>query len=144
MKYALILVATLIVPPMDSVAAPALRTPPGWLGLGYTYNVTSTPGVRIVWLFVRQVAPGGPADQAGVKPQDVITEINGRKISFKDEFDALTFFGRIKPGDTLRLTLKRGRITTKIAIVASSLPSDMAQQRRINAEVAKAQRRRPQ
>jgi serine protease Do len=30
--------------------------------------------------FIMQVEPGGPADKAGIKPYDVITEFNGRKI----------------------------------------------------------------
>jgi serine protease Do len=32
-------------------------------------------------VFVEQVEPGGPADKAGVKPEDVITSINGKPVA---------------------------------------------------------------
>ena len=31
-------------------------------------------------VFVQQVAPGGPADKAGIKEQDIITAINGKPV----------------------------------------------------------------
>ncbi len=94
----------------------------------------------MVWLFVRQIVPGGPADRAGLKTQDVITLINGKRISFIDELAALNFFSGIRPGQRVLLGVVRGRTVQTVTIVAAGAPPYMVERRRINEEVAKAQR----
>jgi serine protease Do len=140
-KRALIL-ATVAVFLLVSVGAHSSFAPvPGWLGLGYTYHVTNTSTGRMVWLFVRQIAPGSPADRAGLKTQDVITLINGKRISFIDELAALKFFSEIRPGQRVMLGVARGRTVQTVTIVAGDAPPYMGERRRINEELAKAQRR---
>lgn len=97
----------------------------------------------MVWLFVRQIAPGSPADRAGVKSQDVITGINGKKISFRDALETLNFFNGIRQGEHVQLKISRGRTVQTITIVADALPPDMAKRRLLNTEVAKSQRGQP-
>jgi len=144
MKYTFILLAALTASSSmaTTVAAPVPAS--GWLGLGYTYNATNNPSTgRMVWLFVRQIAPGGPADRAGLKTQDVITAINGKRIAFKDELDTLNFFSGIHQGDRVQLKVSRGKTVQSITIVADPLPPDMIKRRRLNEEVAKSQRAGP-
>jgi S1-C subfamily serine protease len=144
MKYAFILLAALTASSAMAGTPGAAPVPAsGWLGLGYTYNATNTSTGRMVWLFVRQIAPGGPADRAGLKTQDVITAINGKKITFKDELDTLNFFSGIHQGDRVQLKVSRGKTVQTLNIVAGPLPSDMVKRRRLNEEVAKSQRAAP-
>jgi S1-C subfamily serine protease len=143
MKYAFILLAALTASSAMAGTAAAPVPASGWLGLGYTYNATNTSAGRMVWLFVRQIAPGGPADRAGLKTQDVITAINGKTIAFKDELDTLNFFSGIHQGDRVQLKVSRGKTVQTITIVADPLPPDMVKRRRLNEEVAKSQRAVP-
>lgn len=94
----------------------------------------------MVWLFVRQIAPGGPADRAGLKTQDLITAINGKKITFIDELETLNFFIRIRQGEHVQLKINRGKAALILNVVAGAAPPGMAEKRLINTAVAKAQR----
>jgi len=140
-RYALLLLAALTASSGRTSTVEAASSPPaGWLGLGYTYNVTNTSTAgRVVWLFVRQIAPRGPADRAGVKPQDVITGINSKKISFKDELETLNFFTVLRQGQRVQLEVRRGRSLLTFTILADAVPPEMAKRRLINENVAKAQ-----
>jgi Do/DeqQ family serine protease len=56
-------------------------------------------------LVVTEVAPGGPADRAGLRRGDVILDVRGRRIG-----DAETLYrelGDLKPGDSARLYVHR-------------------------------------
>ncbi len=54
---------------------------------------------------VSQVEKGGPADQAGLKPGDVITRVNGQPIVASGDLPALV--GMAKPGDKVSIDLWR-------------------------------------
>ena len=51
------------------------------------------------------VIPGSPAEQAGIKPGDVITKIDGRAIARSE--DLIIAIRAKAPGDTVVLTVKR-------------------------------------
>jgi S1-C subfamily serine protease len=51
---------------------------------------------------VADVVPGGPAEQAGLQPGDVITAVNGQTISSPEGL--VPVLQRTKPGDTVTLT----------------------------------------
>jgi S1-C subfamily serine protease len=139
-KYAFILAMLLAPAGLAKTTGPASLSTPGWLGLGYTVNVTSTATGRMVWLFVRQIAPGGPAERAGLKTQDVITAMNGNRITFRDELETLNFFNGIRAGQRVQLRVARGRAILTVTIVAGPVPPEMVEQRRINAALAKGKR----
>jgi putative serine protease PepD len=69
-------------------------------------------------LFVQAVAAGGPADEAGLRPGDVIVEINGQPAQSIDPLVVKTL--EMKPGDTVDLTYERGgsRQTTTLTLSA--------------------------
>jgi S1-C subfamily serine protease len=118
---------------------PAAHRSPGWLGIGYHFNVTPGPAGRTVWLFVQQVAPGGPAQRAGLQRQDVITAIDGRALWFRNQIDALDFFGGVNVGQKVVLTVRRGRSVRNVPVMAGKPPVDLAERRRLNEAIAKAE-----
>jgi membrane-associated protease RseP (regulator of RpoE activity) len=80
-------------------AAPQVNK--GYLGFTPDENYTPKDGVRVV-----QVKPGGPADTAGLKANDLITVVDGKSVATLDEMDAL--LDKTTPGQQLRMTVNRG------------------------------------
>lgn len=57
---------------------------------------------------VREVSPGGPAEQAGVRAGDVITAVNGRDVRGKEPARRVVeLLHDVKPGDTVNLRVFR-------------------------------------
>lgn len=109
---------------------------PGWLGLGYSYHVATNPKLHN-WLFVQRLAPGGPADRAGLHAQDIINAIDDKPLLFANETAVINFFEGIKPGQALLLTVVRASGTRKIRVVAEPM-SDAANAMRLqNRETVK-------
>lgn len=74
---------------------------------------------------VREVVPGSPADQAGLLPLDVITEINGKSVK-SVELIADTV-QKTKVGDIIDLTVWHARTsrTSKVGIRTAEMPRDL-------------------
>jgi S1-C subfamily serine protease len=51
------------------------------------------------------VLRGGPADKAGVKPGDVLIEVEGRPVA--DPTSMLNLIAALPPGNTAKMKLKR-------------------------------------
>lgn len=51
------------------------------------------------------VVPGSPADKAGIKENDIVLEINGEKVSEKNEL--ADFIQKLNVGDSMELTVLR-------------------------------------
>ena len=71
-------------------------------------------------LFVRAVTPGGPAAQAGLRAEDVITSINGEPATSNIQLQELTITK--KPGDTVSLEYSRNGHTTKTTVTLGARP----------------------
>ena len=50
------------------------------------------------------ITPDGPADQAGIRPGDVITGLDGRPVTEPDQL--IVGIRAREPGDTVRLTVR--------------------------------------
>ncbi|HKE96148.1 MAG TPA: PDZ domain-containing protein, partial [Povalibacter sp.] len=74
----------------------------GWLGV----HVIGDPNRRFSAPVVGQIDPGSPADKAGLKPGDLITELNGRQILSDQE--ALTQVAALPPGSRVEIRFRRG------------------------------------
>ncbi len=66
----------------------------------------SLPGDRPYGAFVRTVTPGGPAEKAGLKPDDIILEIDGQKIENSGQLQ--TMVSTRKPGTRMSMKVYRG------------------------------------
>ncbi|HEX4154122.1 MAG TPA: trypsin-like peptidase domain-containing protein [Acidobacteriaceae bacterium] len=85
--------------------------------IGLTFQAMQSSAVGRVYGFanggviVSSVTPGGPADKAGIRPQDVITSVDGRPIKNGDELVAIV--SEKHPGSTVRLGyLRNGKLAT--------------------------------
>ena len=68
--------------------------------------------------FVGEVVDGSAAQQAGIEPGDVITEIDGKKV--KSAADVGEIVGKLRPGDRVRITVQRdGKEKTLTATLGS-------------------------
>ncbi len=90
------------------------RTNPerAWLGAGS--QRTENGQARINYL-----APGGPAERAGLDKGDVVTAVDDKGVS-ADEFQAAIAAHR--PGDSLQLTVQHAGATKQIAVTLSADP----------------------
>jgi S1-C subfamily serine protease len=68
--------------------------------------------------YVTYVAPGSPAAQAGLQTDDVITEAEGTALT--DDSALALIVHAHKPGDTLTLTVLRGRQTLTVKVTLGS------------------------
>lgn len=71
------------------------------------------------------VAPGGPADRAGLEPGDVLVAIEGERFdgaSGEEVFDALLNVVDTSHGAAIHLVLKRGDAEVEAQMVAERLP----------------------
>ena len=66
------------------------------------------------------VAPGGPAETAGMRAGDLIVAINGRRISDPGAVPAAV--GRCRPGDTLQSTVSREGRQGNVRVVVGASP----------------------
>ncbi|MFF3407409.1 trypsin-like peptidase domain-containing protein [Streptomyces sp. NPDC002742] len=68
------------------------------------------------------VTTGGPGAKAGIKPGDVITEVDGGRVHSGEELIVRTRAHR--PGDRLRLTVRRGGTRKTVTLVLGSANGD--------------------
>jgi len=67
------------------------------------------------------VVSGSPADKAGLKESDVITQVDGQDI---DQSHSLTsLLSPHQPGDKVTLTVLRGHDTTHVTVTLGDMPS---------------------
>ncbi|MEU4351167.1 trypsin-like peptidase domain-containing protein [Streptomyces sp. NPDC023838] len=67
------------------------------------------------------VLPGGPGATAGIKPEDVITKVDGQRVHSAEEL--IVKIRSHRPGDRLELTLKRGGQEQRLTLTLGSATS---------------------
>ncbi|RTZ74032.1 MAG: transcriptional regulator [Gammaproteobacteria bacterium] len=82
----------------------------GWIGAGgadLTPSMAKTLGLpeSTKGVYVESVLEGGPADEAGMEPGDVIVAIDGKPA--KSAYEVMSRIASIPPGTLLRLTVLR-------------------------------------
>ncbi|MBX3395058.1 MAG: serine protease [Phycisphaerae bacterium] len=75
-------------------------------------------GFRQVTAYVERVADGSPAAEAGVKKDDLILSVNGKRIADAGDFDALVL--RLTPGQPVQIVVKRGSQLLRIDFVVGA------------------------
>jgi len=76
---------------------------------------------------IAEVISKGPADKAGLKKDDVIAQINGHPVTAQKELtEAMT---RLRPGSTVRLTIRRGEETLEKSVTLGMLVTPATKKR---------------
>jgi membrane-associated protease RseP (regulator of RpoE activity) len=105
-------------PPQAAAAQPpAQPQEPGYLGVLVDDKDDRGRGVRLL-----KVTPGGPAEQAGLKPQDLITRLGGVPIRQLTELTAI--LQQMPPGATLSFEVLRGDRKQVLSVVFGRRPPD--------------------
>jgi S1-C subfamily serine protease len=86
--------------------------------------VLRTASASVRFLHVEKVLPGGPAFQAGVRPLDVIAQIDGSPIQFRDDLAVLEYLHGLRPGQRVRLMVNRGSQTIRIVTTVAPFPPE--------------------
>lgn len=81
--------------------------------LGVSFDPANANGVA-----VQGVAPGGPAQKAGLRSGDTITHLAGESVA--DMQALVTVLNRFKPGQVLRVTVERSGETKEIRVKLGS------------------------
>ena len=69
---------------------------------------------------ITDVAEGSPAAQAGLRPNDIVTKVDGKDLT-DDSFLAAVLAAH-KPGDKVTLTVNRGGATQDITVTLGTAP----------------------
>jgi S1-C subfamily serine protease len=72
-------------------------------------------------IIVSDIAPGSPAEKAGLKVGDIILEANGMKINSDQDFLALLVDARA--GDTIRMKVYREKKIIEVALKLERRPA---------------------
>ena len=72
-------------------------------------------------LYVTAVTPGGPSDQAGLRPGDILTEVDGETLSTAQQLQAVTLTKR--PGATVAIVFRRNGATHSTTLTLGRLNS---------------------
>jgi len=100
----------------------------GWIGVGAqeitpqmaeSFKLPDTRGALI-----SDVVRNGPSDKAGVKPGDVLLEIDGKPVDGKNLLDVVA---PLQPGSTAKLKLKRKGEPLELALVVGRRPKPQPQ-----------------
>lgn len=76
---------------------------------------TPTGGVLI-----QSVEPNSPADKAGLERYDIIVKVNGKRVKKGDELSIR--IAELKPGDTVKLEIYRGKEKKVIPVTVTEAP----------------------
>jgi serine protease Do len=92
----------------NDLISPSHKVIRGSIGIQFRQGLSSA--VNRVYGFkngvlVQEIQPGGPADKAGLKPGDIITQIDGRNV--KDGDDLVNDIASRRPGSSIRLGFLR-------------------------------------
>ena len=71
--------------------------------------------------YVNSITPGGPAEQGGVRPGDIVVELNGEAVRNNTELTRRV--GQAQPGDVLRLTVLREGRRSQLSVRSGTRPS---------------------
>lgn len=90
---------------------------PNSRGLAAHFDLPTDRGVVVL-----SVAPGGPAERAGVLPGDIITAVDGKPVSDVQQVTDAVLAHRI--GDTILLQIHRGRQQLLLRVEAGKVPGN--------------------
>jgi len=90
-----------------------------------TSDIAAQLGVDLDYgaLVIAEPAPGSPAAQAGVRPDDIILALDGNRIDRDTPFIEVLF--EYAPGDTVEATVQRGDEQLTLPVTLAERPEDL-------------------
>ncbi len=95
------------------------------------------------WLLVREIVPGGPADQAGLKPGDRIIGIEGEPVRFRSGVELLEGLAANPPGREVRFEVLRDDARLDLIIVPDEMSEVQAERWKAILEKVRADEKKP-
>ncbi|GLU34466.1 Do family serine endopeptidase [Trinickia caryophylli] len=95
----------------------------GWIGVepqDVTPAIAESFGLEQKGTIVAGVLQGGPADKAGIKPGDVLLDVNGQEIT--DTTRLLNVIAQIKPGTDAKIRLMRKSKEMEVDVLIGKRP----------------------
>jgi len=71
---------------------------------------------------VRSTVPGGPAEEAGIRRGDVLTEVDGEALTSVEEL--LAALRRHEPGDEITIEVVRGDDAQQVEVTLTDRPPE--------------------
>ena len=112
------------------------RVTRGWIGvepqdispeLAASFKLPQTQGQSLQGVVITGVLQNGPAAKAGIRPGDVITQVDQHKIS--NVSDLLSRVAALQPGQTTRIQILRAQGAAVVTVTPGERPA-MPQKRR--------------
>ncbi|MGH7086434.1 MAG: S1C family serine protease, partial [Acetobacteraceae bacterium] len=97
----------------------------GWLGAAVGSLAgpdAAAAGIGSSGVLVNEVVPGGPASQAGLRPGDVVLEVNGTPVADPDAM--IRAVASIRPGRRVRLLISRGGQRFDLPVTIGERPAN--------------------
>jgi S1-C subfamily serine protease len=113
---------------------------PAELGILLTLSRSSTDPSK-AWIVVRGVGPGTPAERAGIRAGDLVVEIEGHAIAFKNELEMILELARLEPGKSVHLTVVRDRKRHDIELIPRRMSGPQYEQWKVNLAALQARMR---
>ncbi|MCB9797009.1 MAG: trypsin-like peptidase domain-containing protein [Alphaproteobacteria bacterium] len=108
----------------DMLTFGSVRAP--WLGLDIRdISRTRLAGTPLAEgaVLVSKVYPGGPADKAGLKPGDLVHQVDGRAA--RSLIDINAYLAGLKPGAKVELSFYRGADPLKVKLSTTEFPTEL-------------------
>lgn len=112
---------------------------PGRLGFGFNYSTQGEATDLRGQLRVCGVAPGSPAEEAGLEVDDIIAEMDGEPFKATRHSEILLLLARVEPGQTVTFTVQRGTTTLEIPVTAGPTTPEQLERWRLNFRLAREQ-----
>lgn len=74
-------------------------------------------------VYIRQVSPGTPAEEAGLQADDIIVALNGNEITPEQTFSSMLL--DFEPGDTVELTVLRQGQEETVSLTFGEVPQEL-------------------
>src|SRR3954453_634329 len=107
---------------------------PGWLGLGLTPHRSGNES----WVTVQVIAPGGPAERAGLHVGDVVTHIDDQPFRFRTDLEMLERLAKIHPRKRVQIQAERVQQKMTFSVIAGRMSDDAYERWLGNLEYARA------
>jgi serine protease Do len=103
----------------------------GWMGVNIqavSEDLAATFGLKDAkGAYVSAVSSGSPAEKAGVQPEDVILNADGKQI--EDSTDLSRYIASKAPGTSVKLDLLRGKDRKTISVTLGTFPDEPTEER---------------